>query len=133
MADSLFALAKSGKDFAELARTNSQDPGSAINGGDLGWFNEGMMVKPFNDACFEGNKGDLVKVESQFGWHIINIQDKGKPVSKYELATYVKNVVYSQKRTTIFTHKPISLHRRTIPSRNLKKPSKKRTFPPIWP
>jgi peptidyl-prolyl cis-trans isomerase D len=96
-ADSIFALAKSGKDFAELARTNSQDPGSAINGGDLGWFNEGMMVKPFNDACFEGDKGDLVKVETQFGWHIINIQDKGKPVSKYELATYVKNVVYSQK------------------------------------
>ena len=96
-ADSLFALAKRGNDFAELARKNSQDPGSAVNGGDLGWFREGMMVKPFNDACFENNKGDVVKVQSQFGWHIIEVQDKGKPVTKYELATYEKGVVYSQK------------------------------------
>lgn len=96
-ADSLFALAQRGNDFAELARKNSQDPGSAVNGGDLGWFREGMMVKPFNDACFENDKGDVVKVQSQFGWHIIEVQDKGKPVTKYELATYEKGVVYSQK------------------------------------
>lgn len=96
-ADSLLALAKSGSDFATLARNNSQDPGSAVNGGDLGWFKEGMMVPTFNDACFGGKKGDIVKVESQFGWHIIHIQDLGKATTKYELATYEKKVTFSQK------------------------------------
>lgn len=73
--DSLFALAKKG-DFAALAKANSEDPGSAEKGGDLGFFAEGMMVKPFNDACFGGRKGDMVTVQSDFGWHIINITDQ---------------------------------------------------------
>jgi peptidyl-prolyl cis-trans isomerase D len=97
VADSLFRLARIGSDFAELARNNSKDPGSAVNGGDLGWFKEGMMVPEFNDACFNNNKGDVVKVQSQYGYHIINIQDIGKTVTKYELATYEKKVTYSQK------------------------------------
>lgn len=73
-ADSLFALAKSG-DFASLAKANSEDPGSAEKGGDLGFFAEGMMVKPFNDACFGGKKGEMVLVNTDFGWHIIQITD----------------------------------------------------------
>lgn len=97
IADSILDLAKKGGDFAKLARENSSDQGSAINGGDLGWFEEGQMVKPFSDACFEGKKGDIVKVQSQYGFHIINIQDKGKPVTKYELATFSKKVLPSQK------------------------------------
>jgi peptidyl-prolyl cis-trans isomerase D len=74
-ADSLLQLAKRGN-FDALARANSEDPGSAEKGGDLGFFAEGMMVKPFNDACFEGKKGDMVLVKSDFGWHIINITDQ---------------------------------------------------------
>lgn len=97
VADSLFTLAKIGSDFAELARKNSADQGSAVNGGDLGWFKEGMMVPEFNDACFNNSKGSIVKVQSQYGWHIINVQEVGKPTTKYELATYEKNVTYSQK------------------------------------
>ena len=97
LADSLFNLVKGGANFAEIARANSEDPGSAINGGDLGWFNEGTMVKPFNDACFNGKKGDIVKVQSQFGTHIINIQDKGKPVTKYNIATLDRKIAYSSK------------------------------------
>ncbi|WP_430810297.1 MULTISPECIES: SurA N-terminal domain-containing protein [unclassified Carboxylicivirga] len=97
LADSLFALAKSGADFAQLARKHSSDQGSAINGGDLGWFADGAMVKPFNDACFENRKGAIVKVESQFGIHIINVQDKGKPVTKYNIATLERNITYSTK------------------------------------
>ncbi|MCG8582332.1 MAG: SurA N-terminal domain-containing protein [Bacteroidales bacterium] len=97
LADSLFALVKGGADFAEIARANSSDQGSAINGGDLGWFAEGTMVKPFNDACFENSKGAIVKVESQFGIHIINVQDKGKPVTKYNIATLERNITFSTK------------------------------------
>ena len=96
-ADSLIALIKKGADFATLARSNSEDPGSAINGGDLGWFRDGTMVKPFNDACFKGKAGDIVKVESQFGVHIINIQKKGKLTKKYKLATLVRDITYSSK------------------------------------
>jgi peptidyl-prolyl cis-trans isomerase D len=90
-ADSLFELAKKG-DFARLARENSEDPGSAEKGGDLGFFGEGTMVKPFNDACFNGKKGDIVLVQSNFGFHIINIQDtKGRrEVAKF--ATIVNQV-----------------------------------------
>ncbi len=97
LADSLMNLIKNGADFAQLARTYSQDQGSAINGGDLGWFGEGMMVQPFNDAVFFGKKGDLVKVESQFGVHIINIQDQSRPTTKYQLATLGRKVTYSSK------------------------------------
>lgn len=75
-ADSLKALVDGGADFAMLAMTNSTDQGSAVKGGDLGFFAEGMMVKPFNDASFNGNKGDIVMVRSDFGYHIINITDK---------------------------------------------------------
>ena len=96
-ADSLIDLIKKGADFATLARNNSEDPGSAINGGDLGWFRDGAMVKPFNDACFNAKKGDILKVETQFGVHIINVQALGKLTKKYKLATLVRDITYSSK------------------------------------
>ncbi|MBL8540946.1 MAG: SurA N-terminal domain-containing protein [Betaproteobacteria bacterium] len=60
--------------FAELAKSESQDPGSATKGGDLGFFGRGMMVKPFEDATFGAKVGELVgPVESEFGYHIIKV------------------------------------------------------------
>ncbi|WP_026474845.1 SurA N-terminal domain-containing protein [Alkaliflexus imshenetskii] len=97
LADSLMTVARRGGNFAELARTYSEDPGSAINGGDLGWFREGMMVAPFNDAVFNGKAGDIVKVETQFGIHIIHIQEQGRPSPKYQVATLARNISYSSK------------------------------------
>ncbi len=62
--------------FAALAKTESDDPGSASQGGDLGFFGQAMMVKPFADAVFAMNKGEVRgPVESEFGQHIILLTD----------------------------------------------------------
>jgi peptidyl-prolyl cis-trans isomerase D len=60
--------------FAELAKQNSQDPGSAANGGDLGFFGRGQMVKPFEDVTFSLKQGEISGlVKSDFGYHIIKL------------------------------------------------------------
>ena len=74
--DSLRARALSGEDFAKLAKENSED-GSASNGGDLGFFGKGQMVKPFEDAAFSLEKDQISAViETQFGYHVIKVSDK---------------------------------------------------------
>ena len=60
--------------FAEIAKKNSQDPGSAAKGGDLGFFPRGVMVKQFDDTVFQMKTGEIAgPVESQFGYHIIRL------------------------------------------------------------
>lgn len=77
----LAALRKDPKAFAELARKNSEDPGSARNGGDLDFFARGAMVKAFEDAAFALQKGEISQiVESEFGFHIIQLTDIKLPV-----------------------------------------------------
>ena len=72
--------------FAELARAESQDPGSARNGGDLDYFARGAMVKSFEDAAFALDKGQISDVvESEFGFHIIQVTDiKSPPKRSFE-------------------------------------------------
>ena len=66
--------------FAEVAKKNSQDTGSAVKGGDLDFFARGAMVKPFEDAVFAMKKGDISEViESDFGYHIIQLTDIKAP------------------------------------------------------
>jgi peptidyl-prolyl cis-trans isomerase D len=83
-ADALFAqVTKSPKDFADLAKKNSQDPGSAVNGGDLGFFPRGAMVKPFDEAAFTAKKDEIVgPVLSDFGYHIIRVTEVRAEKSK---------------------------------------------------
>lgn len=65
-----------GSDFAELARANSTDVGSGANGGDLGWFGTGMMVKPFEDAVIAAEVGKVTApVRSDFGFHLILVKE----------------------------------------------------------
>lgn len=77
---------KNPKSFAEVAKKESQDPGSAVQGGDLGFFVASAMVKPFADAAFAAKKGDIVgPVKSDFGWHVIQVNDI-KPAKLKSLA-----------------------------------------------
>jgi len=98
-ADSLIRLARGGVDFSMLAMTTSDDQGSAQVGGDLGWFSEGMMITPFNNACFSGKKGDLVTVETTYGLHIIKIIDQSRRVKKYDIGVIDRLVVPSNATT----------------------------------
>jgi peptidyl-prolyl cis-trans isomerase C len=62
-----------GKDFAEVAKANSTD-GAAANGGDLGWFGLGMMVKPFEDAVVAMKPGEVKgPLQTEFGWHLVKL------------------------------------------------------------
>ena len=90
-ADSLLSLIKKGQSFAEIAKANSQD-GSAAEGGNLGWFKAGAMVQPFNDACFLGNKKDLVIVTTQFGVHIIEVLNQSAKSKKVQIATVARAI-----------------------------------------
>lgn len=75
-ANDLKAQLDGGGDFAELAKTNSTDTGSGANGGDLGWFGKGMMVKPFEDAVVAAEVGKVAgPVKSDFGYHLILVKE----------------------------------------------------------
>lgn len=93
--------------FEELAKQYSQDPGSAQNGGDLGLFGRGMMVKPFEDAVFAmapGAVSDLV--ESEFGYHIIKLTEiQGSGQSFDEVKTNIRAELIYQKALAQFAEK----------------------------
>ncbi len=92
--------------FAELAKQNSQDPGSAAQGGDLSSFaRDGSMVKPFEDAVFSANQGDIVgPVQTDFGWHVIRITavKPGKTQSLDEAKAQIEQDLKRQKSTQKF-------------------------------
>ena len=96
-ADSLKAVIENGGDFAALAQQVSEDPGSGAKGGDLDWFKEGQMVPTFNDACFDGDEGDLVVIQSQFGYHIIEVLKQKGNTEKRAVAFIDRSVEPSTK------------------------------------
>jgi len=97
-------LRKNPGDFAKLAKANSQDPGSADNGGDLGYFSRGAMVKPFADAAFSLKQGEISDpVESDFGYHVIEVTGikpaAVKPLEsvKAEIGAEIKKQIAAKK------------------------------------
>ena len=106
-AEQLIVKIKNGESFEELAKTHSKDPGSAVRGGDLGFFADGRMVKSFEDAVKALVKpGDIsAPVESQFGYHIIRLDERKPAVTpsfdelKVQLMAEARVEILSQKRT----------------------------------
>ena len=92
LADSLKGLIEKGASFAALAEKYSEDQGSARNGGDLGWFKRNQMVKPFEEAAFNGEVNKVYTATTQFGVHIIQPTKMGKKVKQVRLATLVRNI-----------------------------------------
>jgi peptidyl-prolyl cis-trans isomerase D len=106
-ADALAAQAKRNPaQFAELAKQSSEDPGSAGQGGDLGFFaRDGSMVKPFEDAVFSAKQGDIVgPVQTDFGWHVIKVQavKAAKTQSFDEVKAQIEQDLKRQKATRKF-------------------------------
>lgn len=92
LAESILAKVKSGSDFAELARENSDD--KSTSDGDLNFFTRGVMVKPFNDFVFSNSVGTTGLVETDFGFHIIKITEQKQGV---QVATISKKIEPSEK------------------------------------
>ncbi len=86
-AEKVLKEVKAGGDFAELAKKYSQDPGSAEQGGSLGTFGKGMMVKEFEDAAFGMEPGQVSNlVKTDFGYHIIKVTDRIKETTSFDEA-----------------------------------------------
>ena len=97
-ADSIFNVLNVDKTKLQALAYQFSDDGSAKqNNGDLGWFADGNMVGPFNEAVLKGNVGDIVKVETIFGIHIIKITGKKDPVTKIRAAVIDRSVDPSSK------------------------------------
>ena len=93
-ANKLYNKLVAGANFADLAKEFSKDPGSAVKGGDLGYFGKGMMVKEFEDASFGGKVGEVQKpVKTNFGYHIIKVTDRSD--KKYIVEKIVNQVKQS--------------------------------------
>lgn len=98
-ADSLYAAIQAGANFDTLAKQFSAD-GSKDQGGDLGYFTYGQMVPEFNEATFlTGKTGDVKVVKTQFGWHVIKINDQKNYNNALQLATISKALNIGEKAT----------------------------------
>jgi len=97
LADSLKTAIENGSNFSALAMEFSDDQGSAIQGGELGWFGRGMMVEPFENAAFNNKVNEVTIVNSQFGIHIVQTTARGRETQQVQVAYLVRNVTPSTK------------------------------------
>ncbi len=98
LADSISSVVKNNKDkFAELASEFSADGSNKEQAGELGWFTPGTMVPAFNDFVFTNNAGTIGVVETQFGFHVIDIQEQTEKEKAVKLATVSRAIEPSEK------------------------------------
>lgn len=100
--DSIYEVLMNGADFAEVARKESEDPGSKANGGELDWFGAGMMVAPFDSAAFSMAEGVISRpIETAYGWHIIEVTGHRPMKQRAEMEEQLKNIINSSEKGTI--------------------------------
>ncbi len=92
LADSIKKLIENGANFSELAMKYSEDQGSALKGGDLGWFKSKQMVPEFEEAAFTGEINKITVATTRFGIHLVKPTKKGKETNQVRIATLSKNV-----------------------------------------
>ncbi len=110
-AESVLEMAKKGEDFAKLAKEYSDDP-SKENGGDLGYFKRGRMIKPFEDAAFSLKKGEISGlVKTSYGYHIIKVDDiKEKKVKQFdEVRAQIDGIMRHNRAMDMANEKGLSL------------------------
>ena len=98
-AESILKQLQNGGDFAKLAKENSQDPATKLDGGDLGSFGRGQMIKPFEDAAFSMKPGELRLVETKFGFHIVKL-DSSTPAHTDKLEAVRAKIVDALRNQT---------------------------------
>ena len=104
LANELLGKIQGGEDFAKLAAEHSTDPGSKIKGGDLGWFEQRRMDPAFGEAAFAADKGALVgPVESRYGFHLIEVQDKRDSVPLEDVKDELAGSIRSEARQALLT------------------------------
>jgi peptidyl-prolyl cis-trans isomerase C len=103
-ANELKAQLEGGADFAELATANSTDTGSAVKGGDLGWFTKDKMVPAFAEAAFEAEPGKIVgPVSTRFGFHLIKVAEKRDATPLEEVRPQAEDAI-KQETIRAFTN-----------------------------
>ena len=108
--DSLYQVVLAGADFAEIATAHSDDKGSAVRGGDLGWFGRGMMVQPFENITFDMQPGEMSEpFPTRFGWHFVKLYEKRgiQPLDsmRQQMLNQVKRDVRYQEAEKSFINK----------------------------
>jgi len=128
LADSLEQVIRKGADFTSLAMRFSADEGSKTKGGDLGWFTEGRMIKPFSDAAFSMQKNEVKVVETQYGYHVLQLTDVGPKVRKVKIAQLIRKVeasketyerIYEQANRFAFTNNTGEKFEKAVKEQNL--------------
>jgi peptidyl-prolyl cis-trans isomerase D len=120
--ESILANIKAGSSFAALARKYSQDPGSAEAGGDLGYFKNGEMPKPFEEVAFSLKPGEVSElVHTRYGYHIIKVEDIKETTTRSlsEVEGLITEILHKQKAQELARKRAEQIHQQILAGKSL--------------
>ena len=92
LADSLLQELQQGASFSQLAEQYSDDQNTAADGGNLGWIRQGEMVESITDSAFFSQPGEIKLVQTQYGFHLLEVTERGRETKKVQVGTLVRNI-----------------------------------------